>query len=48
MPLIDILFLVTVGLLAFNGFSNGAVASVVNLLSVPLGFVVAYFLGRSL
>lgn len=45
MPLIDILFLVTVGLLAFNGFSNGAVASVVNLLSVPLGFVVAYFFG---
>src|SRR5438105_12530425 len=45
MPLIDILFLVTVGLLAFNGFSNGAVASLVNLLSIPLGFAVAYFFG---
>jgi uncharacterized membrane protein required for colicin V production len=45
MPLIDVLFLVTVGLLAFNGFSNGAVASLVNLLSIPLGFAVAYFFG---
>ena len=43
--LIDILFLVTVVLLVFNGFSNGAVASVVNLLSIPIGFVVAYMFG---
>lgn len=45
MSLIDILFLVTVALLAFNGFSNGAVTSLVNLLSIPLGFAVAYFFG---
>ncbi len=45
MSLIDILFLVTVGLLAFNGFSNGAITSLVNLLSIPLGFAVAYFFG---
>jgi len=43
--LIDILFLVTVALLAFNGFSNGAVTSLVNLISIPLGFAVAYFFG---
>ena len=45
LSLIDILFLVTVVLLVFNGFSNGAVASVVNLLSIPVGFVVAYMFG---
>ena len=45
MSLIDILFLVTVALLAFNGFSNGAVTSLVNLISIPLGFVVAYLFG---
>ena len=43
--LIDILFIVTVALLAFNGFSNGAVTSLVNLISIPLGFAVAYFFG---
>jgi len=43
--LIDILFIVTVGLLAFNGFRNGAVLSLVNLLSIPLGFAVAYLFG---
>ena len=45
LSLIDILFLVTVALLAFNGFSNGAITSLVNLLSIPLGFVVAYLFG---
>jgi uncharacterized membrane protein required for colicin V production len=45
LSLIDILFLVTVVLLVFNGLSNGAVASVVNLLSIPIGFVVAYMFG---
>jgi uncharacterized membrane protein required for colicin V production len=45
LSLIDILFLVTVALLAFNGFSNGAVTSLVNLISLPLGFAVAYFFG---
>jgi uncharacterized membrane protein required for colicin V production len=43
--LIDILFLVTVALLAFNGFSNGAVTSLINLISIPLGFIVAYIFG---
>jgi len=45
MSLIDILFLVTVALLAFNGFSNGAITSLINLISIPLGFIVAYMFG---
>ena len=45
LSLIDILFLVTVALLAFNGFTNGAVTSLVNLISLPRGFAVAYFFG---
>jgi uncharacterized membrane protein required for colicin V production len=44
---IDILFLVTVALLVFNGFRNGAVVSLVNLISIPLGLAVAYFFGQS-
>lgn len=43
--LIDILFLVTVALLAFNGFSNGATTSLVHLISIPVGFVVALIFG---
>src|SRR5579863_372564 len=42
---IDILFLATVILLVLNGFSNGAIASLVNLLSIPLAFAVAYLFG---
>jgi uncharacterized membrane protein required for colicin V production len=45
LSLIDILFLVTLVLLAFNGFKNGAVISLVNLISIPLGFVVAVIFG---
>ncbi len=45
LSLIDILFLVTVALLAFNGFSNGAITSLANLISIPLGFAVAYLFG---
>ena len=45
LSLIDILFLVTVALLVFNGFSNGAITSLVNLISLPVGFVVAYLFG---
>ena len=45
LSLIDILFLVTVALLAFNGFSNGAITSLVNLISLPVGFVIAYLFG---
>lgn len=42
---IDILFVATVILLVLNGFSNGAIASIVNLLSIPIAFVVAYLFG---
>ena len=41
LSLIDILFLITVVLLIFSGLRNGAVFSVVNLLSIPIGFFVA-------
>ena len=42
---VDILFIATVLLLAFNGFRNGAVISLINLLTIPLGFIVAYLFG---
>lgn len=45
LSLVDILFLVTVALLVFNGLRNGAVFSLVNLLGIPIGFAVAYFYG---
>ncbi len=48
MSLVDILFLVTVALLAFNGFRNGAVISLVNLISIPVGIVVALLFGKQL
>lgn len=44
---IDLLFLVTIVLLIFNGFRNGAVFSLINLLSIPIAFGVAYFFGKS-
>src|SRR2546429_8610854 len=40
---IDLLFLVTIVLLIFNGFRNGAVFSLINLLSIPIAIGVAYF-----
>ena len=43
--IIDILFLVTVALLVFNGLRNGAVFSLVNLLSIPIGIGVALYFG---
>lgn len=45
MSLIDILFLVTVALLVFNGLRNGAVFSLINLLGIPIGFAVAAYFG---
>src|SRR5260370_35886944 len=42
---VDILFIATVILLAFNGFRNGAVVSLINLLTIPIGFAVAYVFG---
>jgi uncharacterized membrane protein required for colicin V production len=43
--LIDIMFLVTVALLVFNGLRNGAVFSLVNLLSIPIGIAVVVLFG---
>lgn len=42
---IDILFLVTVALLVFNGLRNGAIFSLINLLSIPVGIAVASYFG---
>lgn len=42
---IDILFIVTVGLLIFNGIRNGAIFSLVNLIGIPLGIGVAVYFG---
>src|SRR5947209_14490023 len=43
---IDLLFLVTIVLLIFNGLRNGAVFSLINLLSIPIAIGVAYFFGK--
>jgi uncharacterized membrane protein required for colicin V production len=43
--LIDILFLITVVLMVLNGLRNGAVFSLINLLSIPIGAAVAYLYG---
>jgi uncharacterized membrane protein required for colicin V production len=43
---IDLLFLVTIVLLIFNGFRNGAVFSLINLLSIPIAIGVAYVFGK--
>lgn len=43
---IDLLFLATIVLLIFNGFRNGAVFSLINLLSIPVAIGVAYFFGK--
>ncbi|MBE3561655.1 MAG: CvpA family protein [Ktedonobacteraceae bacterium] len=45
LSLIDILFLITVILLVFNGLRNGVIFSLFHLLSIPIGFAVAYFYG---
>ena len=44
---IDLLFLITVVLLVFNGLRNGAIFSLVNLLSIPIAIGVAYYFGPS-
>jgi uncharacterized membrane protein required for colicin V production len=43
---IDLLFVVTIVLLVFNGLRNGALFSLVNLLAIPIGIGVAYFFGK--
>lgn len=48
LPLVDLLFIVTIGLLVFNGLRNGFVFSLVNLVSLPLALVVAWLFGSKL
>lgn len=43
---IDLLFLLTIVLLVFNGLRNGAVFSLVHLLAIPIALGVAYFFGK--
>ncbi|HYB02488.1 MAG TPA: CvpA family protein [Ktedonobacteraceae bacterium] len=43
---IDLLFLATIVLLIFNGFRNGALFSIINLVSIPVAIAVAYFFGK--
>jgi uncharacterized membrane protein required for colicin V production len=45
LSVIDILFLLTVALLVFNGLRNGAVFSLLNLIGIPLGFAITFFYG---
>ncbi len=45
LSLIDILFVVTVCVLVFNGFKNGAVFSLFHLLSLPIAFLVSVTYG---
>lgn len=48
MSLVDILFLVTIVLLVFNGLSKGFVVSLIGLLSLPIAFFVAWMFGPRL
>lgn len=46
--LVDLLFIVTTGLLIFNGLRNGFIFSLVNLVSLPLALAVAWLFGPNL
>ena len=48
MNTIDILFLVTIALLVFNGLRNGAVFSLIHLVTLPVAFAGAAWFGPSL
>lgn len=48
MNTIDILFLVTIALLVFNGLRNGAVFSLIHLVALPVAFAGAALFGPSL
>jgi uncharacterized membrane protein required for colicin V production len=48
MNTLDILFLVTIALLVFNGLRNGAVFSLIHLVTLPLAFAGATLFGPSL
>lgn len=43
--IVDILFVVTVALMVFNGIRNGAIFSLINLISIPIGWFAAYTYG---
>lgn len=45
---IDILFVITVVLLVLNGLRNGALFSLIHIVSLPVAFVVAYIFGPRL
>ena len=45
---IDILFVVTVVLLVLNGLRNGALFSLIHIVSIPIAFVVTYIFGPRL
>lgn len=44
---IDLFFLLTIVLLVFNGIRNGAIFSIVHLLSIPIALAVVIFFGKS-
>lgn len=48
LSLVDLLFLVTIVLLVFNGLRNGFVFSLINLISLPVALVVALLFGPRL
>lgn len=48
MSIVDILFLVTVVLLVLHGLRYGAIHSLIGLLTLPIAFLVAYYLGPNL
>jgi uncharacterized membrane protein required for colicin V production len=45
---IDILFVVTAVLLILNGLKNGALFSLIHILSIPVAFIVTYLFGPQL
>ncbi len=45
---VDILFVITVILLVLSGLRNGFLFSLINLVSIPIGFAVAYYFGPQL
>jgi uncharacterized membrane protein required for colicin V production len=48
LSLVDILFVVTIILLVFNGLRNGLIFSLLNLLSLPLALLIAWLFGPRL
>src|SRR5690349_21062880 len=42
---IDLLFVITVVLLVLNGLKNGALFSLIHILSIPVAFIVTYLFG---